>query len=146
MWLRDSANQVLSYLPLLKASSKPKSLAALFRGVINLHSRYIKITPYCHAFQPPPESGVPLSTNGAYYRNRVNPSYDQSKTFDCKWELDSLASFLQLSWDYYNATGDLGPFSEYEWVETVEVILKAVEDMRTATYTPDGEIFSAATW
>ena len=138
MWLRDSANQVLSYLPLLKASSKPKSLAALFRGVINLHSRYIKITPYCHAFQPPPESGVPLQTNGAYYRNRVNPSYDQTKTFDCKWELDSLASFLQLSWDYYNITGDIGPFSKYEWVGTVEVILKSAEDMRTATYTPSG--------
>ena len=138
MWLRDSANQVLSYLPLLRASSKPKSLAALFRGVINLHSRYIKITPYCHAFQPPPESGVPLQNNGAYYRNKVNPSYDQTKTFDCKWELDSLASFLQLSWDYYNTTGDIGPFSKYEWVETVELILNSTEDMRTATYTPSG--------
>lgn len=136
--LRDSANQVLSYLPLLKASSKPRSLAALFRGVINLHSRYIKITPYCHAFQPPPESGVPLHTNGAYHLNRLKTPYDPAKTFDCKWELDSLASFLQLSWDYYNMTGDMAPFKKYEWVETVEVILRSAEDMRTATYTPDG--------
>ncbi|KAL8746177.1 MAG: hypothetical protein Q9190_001760, partial [Brigantiaea leucoxantha] len=140
MWLRDSANQVLSYLPLLKASSAPKSIAALFRGIINLHSRYIKITPYCHAFQPPPESGIPLGTNGAYYRNKVYPPYDSSKTFDCKWELDSLASFLQISSEYYNVTGDLGPFSKYQWVETVEVILEAVEAMRTATYTEDGQI------
>lgn len=64
--------------------------------------------------------------------------YDQTKTFDCKWELDSLASFLQISSDYYNATGDIGPFAKYQWVDTVEVILAAAEAMRTATYTPDG--------
>ena len=64
--------------------------------------------------------------------------YDQTKTFDCKWELDSLASFLQISSDYYNATGDIGPFAKYQWVDTVEIILAAVEAMRTATYTPDG--------
>lgn len=64
--------------------------------------------------------------------------YDQKKTFDCKWELDSLASFLQISSDYYNATGDIGPFEKYLWMDTVEVILAAAEAMRTATYTPDG--------
>ncbi|KAL8697047.1 MAG: hypothetical protein Q9201_007339 [Fulgogasparrea decipioides] len=139
MWLRDSANQVLSYLPLLEPSASPKSIAALFRGLINLQSRYIKITPYCHAFQPPPESGIPLGTNLAYYQNNVNPPYDPNKTFDCKWELDSLASFLHMSSEYYNATKDIRPFTKYRWVETVRVILDAVEAMRTATYTPDGE-------
>ncbi|KAL8958027.1 MAG: hypothetical protein Q9183_005917 [Haloplaca sp. 2 TL-2023] len=139
MWLRDSANQVLSYLPLLQASDDPKSLAALFRGIINLQSRYIKISPYCHAFQPPPESGIPLGTNYAYNRNHVVPPYDRKKTFDCKWELDSLASFLQISSEYYNATGDIRPFTKYKWLETIEVILDAVEAIRTATYTPDGK-------
>ena len=147
MWLRDSANQILSYLPVLEASSDPKSLAALFRGVINVQSRYIKITPYCHAFQPPPEAGLPLPHNGAYYQNTVHMfgrlGYDTQKTFDCKWELDSLASFLQVSSEYYNSTGDIGPFKKYKWVETVEVILEAVEAMRTATYTPDGHIASS---
>ena len=144
MWLRDSANQILSYLPVLEASSDPNSLAALFRGVINVQSRYIKITPYCHAFQPPPESRLPLPRNGAYHQNTVHmfgqQGYDQTKTFDCKWELDSLASFLQLSSDYYSATGDLGPFEKYAWMDTVEVILHAAEAMRTATYTSDGHI------
>ena len=142
MWLRDSANQILSYLPVLQASEDPNSLAALFRGVINVHSRYIKITPYCHAFQPPPESGIHVQYNGAYTANTVHMfeklGYDQKKTFDCKWELDSLASFLQISSDYYNATGDIGPFEKYQWVDTIEVILTAAEAMRTATYTPDG--------
>lgn len=144
MWLRDSANQILSYLPVLRDSSDPNSLAALFRGVINAQSRYIKVTPYCHAYPPPPESGLQSPMNGAYFQNKVHmfgkQGYDQKKTFDCKWELDSLASFLQLSSEYYNATGDINPFQKYKWVETVEVILHAAEAMRTATYTEDGHI------
>ncbi|KAL9577330.1 MAG: hypothetical protein Q9212_006430 [Teloschistes hypoglaucus] len=143
MWLRDSANQILSYLPLLEPSNSTQSIAALFRGIINLHSRYIKISPYCHAFQPPPESKIPIGTNYAYHRNVVKPPYDAQRTYDCKWELDSLASFLQISSEYYNSTGDMGPFIKYRWAEAVGVILDAVEAMRTATYTPDGECESA---
>ncbi|KAL8772249.1 MAG: hypothetical protein Q9209_002461 [Squamulea sp. 1 TL-2023] len=140
MWLRDSANQILSYLPLLEPSESSQSIAALFRGVINLQSRYIKISPYCHAFQPPPESNIAPATNFAYHLNKVNPAYDRSKTYDCKWELDSLASFLQISSEYYNSTGDMRPFTNYKWIETVGVILDTVEAMRTATYTADGHI------
>lgn len=66
--------------------------------------------------------------------------YNTDKTYDCKWELDSLASFLQISSEYHNATGDIGPFEKYTWVDTVEVILYAAEAMRTATYTADGHI------
>ena len=140
MWLRDSANQILSYAPVLTRSRSPESLAALFRGVINAHSRYIKFSPYCHAYQPLPESEIPLSHNGAYFVNKVNPPYDQKKTFDCKWELDSLGSFLQLSATYYNITGDVGPFAKYTWLDTLKIILDAVDDMRVGTYSPEGKL------
>ena len=142
MWLRDSANQILSYLPVLQPSDSPDSLASLFRGVINLHSRYIKIEPYCHAFQPPVEaqSIIQPQNNGAYFRNKLEHKYNRTTVFDCKWELDSLASFLQLSSTYYNATLDLSPFTKYKWMDTVEVILSAAAGMRRGSYLADGHV------
>lgn len=114
-WIRDSSSQLGSYLSLLEPSEDPSSLASLWRGLINAHARSILISPYCHAFQPPPESGIPPTTNGAYAQNHPNPRYDPNKVFDCKWELDSLAYFLQLSVSYYAKTGDLAFFQKYRW-------------------------------
>ena len=45
-----------------------------------------------------------------------------------------------MSAEYYNATGDLAPFEKYTWVDTIEVILNAVDAMRVGTYTEDGHI------
>lgn len=47
---------------------------------------------------------------------------------------------MQISTEYYNVTGDLGPFQKYYWVDTIEVILNAVDAMRVGTYTEDGHI------
>jgi uncharacterized protein len=144
MWLRDSASQIYSYLPLLEASTDPDSLASLWRGLINSHSRYIIISPYCHSFQPPPESGVSPSHNGAFTQNHPNPPYDPKKVFDCKWELDSLASFLQVSTAYYQRTGDLAFFQKYQWIQAVSAAVKAAGAMRLGTYAANGKVEHSA--
>ena len=144
MWLRDSASQIYSYLPLLEASSDPDSLASLWRGVINLHARYIIISPFCHSFQPPPESGLPPSRNDAYTQNHPNPPYDPVLVFDCKWELDSLASFLQISTAYYQRTDDLAFFQKYNWVSAVEAAVNAAGSMRLGTYSKEGKVEHSA--
>lgn len=144
MWLRDSASQIYSYLSLLEPSSDPNSLASLWRGMINSHSRYIIISPYCHSFQPPPEAGISPTFNGAYKNNRPIPPYDRDKVFDCKWELDSLASFLQLSTAYYERTGDLEFFQKYTWIDGVQAAVDAAGAMRLGTYSKEGKVENSA--
>ena len=141
MWLRDSANQLQSYLPLLSnnttTSPGASSLSSLYRGALNLQARYILTAPFCNAFQPPPESGLPPPTDSAAKNDVVTPPYSNETVYECKYELDSLAAFLQLSTDYHTATGDKTFFAKYNWVAAVELILATADSMRVPTYDTD---------
>ncbi|OCK77786.1 glycoside hydrolase family 125 protein [Lepidopterella palustris CBS 459.81] len=140
MWLRDSANQMQSYLPLLNASSSPDSLASLYRGVINLQARYLLTSPFCNSFQPPVESGISPSTNGAASQDSVYPPYNSHSVFECKYELDSLAAFLEVSSDYYTATKDISFFAKYSWIDAIATVLDVAEAMKTPTYAANGSV------
>ena len=143
MWLRDSANQLQSYKPLLRRNSSQASLASLFRGAINLQGRYIQQSPFCNAFQPPAESGLGETPNGWAAQDMVRPSFDSSVVFECKYELDSLAAFLQLSHDYYQATADRAFFGRFNWTQTVRTIVETAESLRVGTYAADGKVIGA---
>lgn len=149
MWLRDSASQLYSYLRFLSPESSSvggslNTLNSLWRGLINSHARYIIISPYCHSFQPPPESGIPPTVNGAYHQNNPRPAYDPAEVFDCKWELDSLASFLQVSVGYYERTKDLVFFARYNWIDAVQAAVEAAAAMRVGTYDDEGRVLPSA--
>jgi uncharacterized protein len=140
MWLRDSANQVQSYLSLLQPSNDSNSLASLYRGVINLQARYILINPYCNSYQPPVESGIHWSVNPSASMDDVVPPYTNQTVFECKYELDSLAAFLEVSYNYYNATQDIEFFKKYNWKKAVQSIMQVASDQMIPTYQPDGNV------
>jgi uncharacterized protein len=140
MWLRDSANQMRSYKSLLVANASTKSLASLFRGAINLHSRYVLTSPHCNAFQAPVESGIAPAVNSAATDDQVVPPYSNASVFECKYELDSLAAFLQLSFDYYDKTDDIDFFGKYQWVEAIETVLNTTQALLVGTYADDGSV------
>ncbi|KAB2576606.1 putative duf1237 domain-containing protein [Lasiodiplodia theobromae] len=143
MWLRDSANQMQSYLPVLNASDSPDSIASLYRGVINLQARYLLTSPYCNSFQPPVESGIAPDTNPSASEDTVKPSYSNTSVFECKYELDSLAAFLEVSDNYYNATQDLDFFGKFQWISAIQAVMKVAKDMQTPTYGADGQVLDS---
>ena len=144
MWLRDSANQLQSYKSLLKPNSSSASLASLFRGAINLQARYILASPHCNAFQPPTEANltaaVPSGVGATGTVDFVYPSPDAQAVFECKYELDSLAAFFQLSHDYYSQTGDETFFGQHQWINAVEAILNTTTALLAGTYQDDGAV------
>lgn len=166
MWLRDSANQLQSYKPILNdtsAGNDTNTVAALFRGVINLQARYLRKNPYCNSFQPPAESKIPpiqhrrkrspVNPEGHHHMNNlgrrdtVSPPYDPNEVWECKYELDSIAAFLQLSHDYYSATGDAAFFAKFAWRDTVSALLDAARGLMVGTYAADGRVNpSPYTW
>lgn len=71
--------------------------------------------------------------------DKITPSFDYYKVFSCQWELDSLASFLQLSVDYVKATNDFDFFQQSSnWTKAVNTVLKTTKSMTIDSYATDG--------
>lgn len=136
MWLRDSANQLQAYVSLLRANDSRESLASVFRGAINLQARYLLGDPFCNAFQAPEESGT--IRKSSMNSDVIQPSFDYMQVFSCQWELDSVASFLQLSVDYATATGDYAFFGKHNWTNAVAKVLHTAQSMMVDSYKEDG--------
>lgn len=133
-WLRDASHQFVPYLPLLPYDA---GLRTLFRGLIALEARHIADQPYCNAFQPPPESGLPPQSTANNVQ--VHPNTDDT-VYQCKWEIDSLASFLRLSWGYWESTGGDKSMITHEWLSAVEQIMNVLQQQSLPTIAADGSI------
>ena len=132
-WLRDSTNQLTQYQGLAK---EDPGIKALLLGAINTQANYVLESPYCNAFQPPPASGLPPTSNGQ--DDVVHPVYDPDQVFECKYEIDSLGSFLSLANQYYENTGDASYLTP-KFIEAVEVVMGVVEEQSVGTFGPTGE-------
>ncbi|KAI5955997.1 hypothetical protein KGF57_003483 [Candida theae] len=116
-WLRDAARQLSVYQPLVRHDDK---LRQLILGAINTQAYYVNNSPYCNAFHPPPTSKVKPG-NTAF--DNVYPRPDWRQVFECKYEIDSLASFLTLTNEYYqNSGGDTSFLNDY-WFMAYEKLL-----------------------
>ncbi|KAM3463839.1 hypothetical protein MY5147_009618 [Beauveria neobassiana] len=105
-WLRDTGNQ---FAHLYKLLPHDENLKNLVKAVINTEARYIYQFPYCGAFQPPPESGLPPSHNDYADNVRINPPVDNQTVFECKSESSWSNDWKFVS--YYNWTGTSGSLS-----------------------------------
>ncbi|KAJ1809869.1 hypothetical protein LPJ56_004468 [Coemansia sp. RSA 2599] len=130
-WIRDSTNQILPYVPY---AAMDDSIAALVMGLINMQAEELVGYPYGNAFQPPPRSGLYPTENGIAVDLLVEPPFDNSTVFEAKFELDSFASFFQISTAYWRATGDFQFMYNPSWGQAVSAILGAIEKLQEPTF------------
>jgi meiotically up-regulated gene 157 (Mug157) protein len=130
-WLRDSTNQLRPYQALAR---RDPALFQLLLGAINTQSEYVIESPYCNAFQPPPISNLPVSSNNQ--DDTVHPMYEPNAVFECKYELDSLAHFLALANDFYESTGST-EFLNKRWFLAVETLLEVLDQQSQPTFDPE---------
>lgn len=109
MWLRDSTAQVRPYLVL---ANKDEEIKSMIKGVINRQFRMINHDPYANAFNE-------TENNAGHQDDHTDMS---PIIWERKYEIDSLAYPLQLSYLYYLETKDASVFGE-EFVSAVEKIL-----------------------
>lgn len=134
-WLRDSTNQLRPYQALANADP---AIFDLILGAINTQSEYVIESPYCNAFQPPPISDLPITTNGQ--DDVVHPAYEPNAVFECKYELDSLAHFLALANDFYNHTKST-EFANKRWYLALATLLEVLHQQSQPTFDPETGMF-----
>lgn len=109
LWLRDSTAQVTPYLPLAGAD---ENLKLMIRGLIHRQAHSVLLDPYANAFlKDLNEKGwddEPANKPGVHER---------------KWEVDSLAYVIRLSFEFWKATGDVSAF-DAEWESAMRLIVK----------------------
>lgn len=117
-WLRDSSAQVRPYLFFAR---EDKTVAALLRGIIARHARYLTIDPYANAF-----------------------TLDY-KVWEEKYELDSLCYPIILAWTYWKTTDDATIFDttmESGLTKALETMEREQDHARSSNYRhsemPDG--------
>lgn len=100
MWLRDSVEQVIHYVPL--AGSDP-DLQRIIGGLVKRHMMYASLDLYANAFNE--------TANGWHWD--ANDETDMSAwVWERKFELDSLCFTIRLAHAYWKATGRSDIFDE----------------------------------
>ncbi|UQZ37728.1 metal-independent alpha-mannosidase [Paenibacillus sp. PK3_47] len=111
MWLRDSVEQVMHYVPLAKEDPE---LQRIISGLIRRHVKYISCDPYANAFN---------ATANHWHWNASDETEMSPWVWERKFELDSLCFTVRLSYAYWQETGRHDIF-DGEFKQVLEAIVK----------------------
>jgi meiotically up-regulated gene 157 (Mug157) protein len=118
MWLRDSTNQVLPYVPY---GSEDEDLQRMLEGVIARQARSVLIDSYANAFN--------YNASGAGYPEDTRTPPMTPPVYEGKYEVDSLLAFLKLSYWHWRSSGNaaLERFASADWISAVGRTLETRE-------------------
>ncbi|KAK7888086.1 hypothetical protein LTR67_008963 [Exophiala xenobiotica] len=139
-WLRDNLWQLQAYTSLLSSSTDP-TIRNLWRGVVHQQARWVAQAPYSNSFNPPAASGIPdgiASHVVDMSKDVVRPPVDPKVTFEGKYGLDSLASFLRLSRLFVEKTGETTLFDHEEWLRALKAVLNVLQEQSDSTFDEQG--------
>ncbi|WP_138755112.1 glycoside hydrolase family 125 protein [Paenibacillus sinopodophylli] len=92
MWLRDSVEQVIHYVPFAK---EDKDVQRIIGGLIKRHMNYIQIDPYANAFN---------ETANDWHWNTTDETEMSPWVWERKFELDSICFSIRLAHAYWKET------------------------------------------
>ena len=90
LWLRDSANQVMPYVPYV---AEDKKLATLVEGLLARQAASILVDPFANAFN--------YNASGEGHQNDICKPPMTASVYESKYEIDSPSAFLKLSYWYW---------------------------------------------
>jgi len=93
MWLRDSVEQVIHYVPLAKDDA---DLQRIIAGLIKQHMKLIQIDPYANAFN---------EMDNDWHWNTDDVTEMGPWVWERKFELDSICFSMRLAYAYWKETG-----------------------------------------
>lgn len=135
MWIRDST---FSLDPYHEFSKEDPALLKLIAGTIETQASFLAIAPHCNAFQPPAEARI--AANYSSFYDAVTPHYDPDRVFECKYEIDSLASFFYLSRRHFQATNDTSIFT-HTWVKAVQAVFGVIQAEMASSFDPETGVY-----
>ncbi|CAO3611238.1 unnamed protein product [Cunninghamella blakesleeana] len=132
MWLRDSANQIMPYLDYIP---QDLSLKKMFLGTIYMQAHFISIEPYANAFHPPDSmNDWSLMHQPNPYQHHASITDKVPIVYEAKWEIDSLASFFSISYNYWKTTNDSSFVDSPIWLNAVQIVLDTLEQEQHGTF------------
>lgn len=142
LWLRDSTNQIMAYLPYI---NQDDGLEELIQGLIMRQAKSILIDSFANSFNF-------NSSSSQGHQSDVRKPPMQPSVFEGKYEIDSLGAFLKLSyWYYYFASSSSQNkekiiINNKTWVAAVSKLLDTVSVMQLdQRYYPTPYLFQRST-
>lgn len=111
LWLRDSVEQVIQYVPLAKNDA---DLQRIISGLIKRHIMYIGIDPYANAFN---------ETANDWHWNTTDETEMSPWVWERKFEIDSLCFVMRLAYQYWKET-ELTDIFDAGFKEAMRTILE----------------------
>eukprot|EP00929_Paragymnodinium_shiwhaense_P121660 TRINITY_DN9399_c0_g3_i1.p1 TRINITY_DN9399_c0_g3~~TRINITY_DN9399_c0_g3_i1.p1 ORF type:complete len:580 (-),score=86.90 TRINITY_DN9399_c0_g3_i1:345-2084(-) len=151
MWLRDSTNQVLPYIEYV---NQDRDLDQMIKGLLRRQSKCILHDAYANAFgkNPYPANrhkddnttllNITELPSGTKRYTVVDAMKAHPLVFERKFEIDSLAAFLRLSYEYSmqkvnSPAGIDSVFQDQDdkeaWLTTVQLVMQTAREQQAGT-------------